>query len=112
MALMFVDVDLPVVSPWELLKHRLSQLFGNQGPSPRERQEAAAMTRVEEMIQADPRGGVRAYRTLGGLRYLFTHGHADPVAENTLSAMRVLGADPRYMRLCKVQECFRARLTP
>ena len=26
--------------------------------------------------------------------------------------MEALGADPLYMRLCKVQECFRARLNP
>jgi len=109
---MFVDVDLPVVSAWEAFKHRLGRLFGNRGPSPRERQEADALAKVQDMVRADPRCGVRAYRTRGGLRYLLTHSHADPVAEITLSAMDVLGADPLYVRLCQVQECFRARLTP
>lgn len=109
---MFVDVDLPAVSAWEAFKHRLARLFGNPGPSPRRRQETDALARVRDMIQADPRCGVRAYRTRGGLRYLFTHCHVDPVAETTLGAMEALGADPLYMRLCKVQECFRARLTP
>jgi hypothetical protein len=109
---MFVDVDLPAVSGLEAFKQGLKGLFGNRGPSPRERQEADALSRVQEMIRADPRCGVRAYRTRAGLRYLLTHGQADPVAPATHSAMENLGADPLYMRLCKVQECFRARLTP
>lgn len=109
---MFVDVDLPPVSSWEAFKHKLAGLFGNRGPSPRQRQEADALARVEDMIRADPRCGVRAYRTRAGLRYLLTHGQADPVATDTHNAMEALGADPLYMRLCKVQECFRARLTP
>jgi len=111
-SVMFVDVDLPVVSAWELLKHKLGGLFGSHGPSPRERLETDALTRVHDMIRSNPQCGVRAYRTRAGLRYLLTHGHADPLAETTLGAMETLGADPLYMRLCKVQECFRARLTP
>jgi hypothetical protein len=110
--IMFVDVDLPEVPVWEAVKFGLSRLFGNRGPSPRERQESHAMERVRDMIQADASCGVRAYRTRGGLRYLFTHAPADPTAESTVRVMEDLGADPLYIRLCKVQECFRARLTP
>jgi hypothetical protein len=109
---MFVDVDLPFVPVWEAIKHGLSRLFGGRGPSPRERQEAEALTKVHEMIEADSRCGVRVYRTCAGLRYLLTHCQADPTAEATLSKMEDLGADPLYIRLCKVQECFRARLNP
>jgi len=111
-SVMFVDVDLPAVSGGEMFKHKLGGLFGGRGPSPRERLETDALARVHDMVRTDPRCGVRAYRTRAGLRYLLTHGHADPLAEATFSTMQALGADPLYMRLCKVQECFRARLTP
>lgn len=111
-SIMFVDVDLPAVSSWDLFKHRLEKLFGNQGPSPGEKRETEAIAKVEGMVRADRRCGIRAYRTHSGLRYLLTHAHADPAAESTLRAMEALGADPLYVRLCKVQECFRARLNP
>ena len=41
-----------------------------------------------------------------------THGPADPNAVSTIEMMEALGADPLYVRLCRAQECFRARLTP
>ncbi|MBN2475307.1 MAG: hypothetical protein JXB62_11900 [Pirellulales bacterium] len=111
-SVMFVDVDLPEVPAMSAFVGRLKRLLGNRGPSPRQQQASDALARVQEMIRADPRCGVRVYRTRGGLRYLLTHAHADPGAETTLRAMEVLGADPLYVRLCQVQECFRARLTP
>ena len=109
---MFVDVDLPKASAWRVLKHNLGRMLGSKVPSPRQRLESEALAKVETMIKMDPRCGIRAYRTYAGLRYLFTHAHVDPTAESTLRAMEVLGADPLYVRLCKVQECFRARLNP
>lgn len=109
---MFVDVDLPKVSAWESFKHKLARMIGRESPSPWERQEIDALAKVEDMVKMDQKCGIRAYRTYGGLRYLFTHAHAEPAAESTLCAMDALGADPLYMQLCRVQKCFRARLNP
>ncbi len=111
-SVMFVDVDLPPVSPLYTFICKVRRLFGDSDPSPRERLETEAITRVQGMIDADARCGVRVYRTRGGLRYLLTHDHAEPAADTTLTTMALLGADPLYVRLCKVQECFRARLNP
>jgi len=111
-SIMFVDVDLPPVSAWERFSYGLTSWLGNRRRSPVEQQEADALTKVQRMIEADPKCGVRVYRTRAGLRYLLTHSHADPRAESTLRGMEALGVDPLYLHLCKVQECFRARLTP
>jgi len=111
-SVMFVDVDLPIIPAWDTIKYKLAGILGNKDPSPRERQESEALAKIEEMIRMDRQCGIRAYRTAAGLRYLFTHAHADPTAESTLRAMEELGADPLYIRLCKIQECFRARLNP
>jgi len=110
--IMFVDVDLPDPASGNTLLQGMKKLFGKSGPDPRAQQEAAALAKVDAMVRADARGGVRTYRTRGGLRYLFTHLHADPKSESTRTIMTALGADPLYMRLCQVQECFRARLSP
>ena len=43
---------------------------------------------------------------------LATHDLFDPASETTLEMLRSVGSDPLYVRLCKAQKCFRARLTP
>jgi hypothetical protein len=55
---------------------------------------------------------VRVYRTHAGLRLLVGHQRFDPAAATTQELMRRLGSDRRYIQLCAVQACFRARLTP
>jgi hypothetical protein len=107
--IMFVDVDIPESDSPGLF----ASLFGGKkGPDPREQKERDAIAKLHNMIKMDIRCGVRIYRTRGGLRYLLTHSHTSPTSDATLSAMKALGSDPLYIKLCKVQECFRARLTP
>jgi hypothetical protein len=55
--------------------------------------------------------GFRIYRTFAGFRLLVTSGNFDPAASKTLELLEAFGSDPLYIRLCKSQECFRARLT-
>jgi hypothetical protein len=55
---------------------------------------------------------VRVYRTHAGLRLLVGHRRFDPAAAATQELMRRLRSDRRYIQLCAVQACFRARLTP
>jgi hypothetical protein len=55
---------------------------------------------------------MRAYRTAGGLRLLRMDAPLDPAGEDCARMFEELGADPQYARLCRVQESFRARLTP
>lgn len=110
--IMFVDIDFPAQSRWSIATTLLRSLFRGRHHSADHDPEATAMARIRTMIEADSRCGVRIYRTRRGLRYLMTHATASPNADITLGAMSALGADPLYIRLCKVQQCFRARLTP
>jgi hypothetical protein len=57
-------------------------------------------------------GAVRVYRTAAGFRLLATGRTYDPGSSEAESVMRVVGADPSFVQLCKVQDSFRARLTP
>lgn len=73
------------------------------------RREAPALDRLRRW--AGQHGlGVRAYRTAAGLRGLVTSGAFDPKTSGAL--LREVGADPLYVKLCEVQQSFRARLTP
>ncbi|HYK89434.1 MAG TPA: hypothetical protein VE398_11730 [Acidobacteriota bacterium] len=76
-------------------------------PSPADRQ----LRRIEETAARYPDLDLRVYRTFAGLRCLITNQIFDPASADTAELMRSLGSDPLYMRLCRQQECFRARLT-
>ena len=71
---------------------------------------------VPEEIGALTRGradlGFRVYRTRAGWRYLCTTRLFDPSSDETRQILEELGADPKYVLLCRVQNTFRARLTP
>jgi hypothetical protein len=56
--------------------------------------------------------GFRLYRTRAGWRYLCTTRLFDPASDETRQLLEELGADPKYVLLCRVQKTFRARLTP
>ncbi|MBV9772773.1 MAG: hypothetical protein JO040_02425 [Gemmatimonadetes bacterium] len=71
-----------------------------------------ALDRLRRWISSHPDWRVRVYRTHSGLRYLVTHALFTPTDAAAQEAMTALGADPQYVRLCRAQKSFRARLTP
>ena len=115
--ILFVDVDVEPLSGseawglwWARLRHRF---FGGSAPqSPVDFRVRAALSKLRDVVSRDHRMRVRVYRTFAGFRYLFTHDHHDPTAETVHQLMEELGADAMYRRLCKTQECFRARVSP
>jgi hypothetical protein len=109
---MFMDLDFPRVSAGEGLRHVFARLFGRAGPSPETRREQETRDRLERFLGERPDWNVRLYRTLAGLRGLVTHDLFAPTAASTLDALQAVGCDPLYVRLCKAQDCFRARLSP
>jgi hypothetical protein len=56
--------------------------------------------------------GFRVYATRAGLRYLCTSRTFDPVSTESHELLHSLKSDPRYATLCRVQKCYRARITP
>jgi hypothetical protein len=76
------------------------------------REEKTATDRLAKVLNGADHLGAHVYRTAGGLRYIMARPDADPHDPAVLELMGRLGADPLYIILCRVQECFRARLTP
>ncbi len=90
---------------WVILKRR-------QRWAARERRGlAVALERVRGFVAAHPGWVLRLYRTPVGLRVVAVHRRfsADEPAVTELFA--ALGADRDYVRLCRLQRCFRARLS-
>jgi hypothetical protein len=104
---MFVDVDLPEPKSPGLF----SRFFGKPSAAPVVTK-SSALAKVENWTRSNPGWGWRVYRTRAGLRLLATHALFDPEAAASDSVFDALGADPLYRQLCRMQKCYRARLTP
>lgn len=127
-SLAFVDVDTdevparvmkflnphapaPAAKRSGLLGKLRDALSGPPEPSPEEVRAAVAAA-VRDWAAESPGRGARMYRTAAGMRVLLLNPPMDPSADETRELMLRLGADPAYVSLCRVQESFRARLTP
>jgi hypothetical protein len=99
----FIDIDAPE-SP------RPASLFSVFGPK-----KPAADTLLDGIRQSCARHALqsfRVYRTKAGYRVLVTDMTLEPASEAARSLLQSFGADPAFVTLCRVQESFRARLTP
>ena len=105
---MFVDIDLPKQGLGNVLGRLVGGLLGRKTADP----EAEVLARLDEWMRNRRHWGMRVYRTRAGFRCLVTHDIFDPAGRDTANALAALGADPLFMRLCRTQQSFRARLTP
>jgi hypothetical protein len=106
---MFVDVDLPEAKP---AGGFFKRLFGGPQIPPANPAENDAIARAEMWARGHAGWGWRIYRTRAGLRLLATHDVFEPETAASDGVFDAVDADPLYRQLCKVQKCFRARLTP
>lgn len=100
----FVDVDVPPVG-------RLGRLFRRLRGRPATR-EAEVLARIRAACADRGEHSFRLYRTRAGFRLLVTDRLLDPEGAESRALLEAFGADPAFVRLCAVQACFRARLTP
>jgi len=114
--MMFVDIDVPT---WDIRPVGFWQRFFGKSAEVEaknkieiEKRFNDALIKVENYVQGEPDAGFLVYRTFAGFRLIASHKTFEPGSEETQQIFDVLGADPLYQRLCKAQECFRARLTP
>jgi hypothetical protein len=98
---LFADVDFPV-----------DPAAGRRAAKEADACEARGLDAVRAWSGSHPDLGLRVYRTFAGLRVLATSDLFDPLQAATRALLDGLGSDPLYVRLCREQDCFRARLTP
>lgn len=70
------------------------------------------LVRIREACARHGRSTFRVYRTCAGYRVLATDLSLDPKSQATQDFLSSFGSDPAFMKLCKIQGSFRARLTP
>jgi hypothetical protein len=72
----------------------------------------SAKARIEKFAADNPRWLLRLYRTPNGYRVLIMHDTFDPTQEDAFDFMQQIDSDPFYVRMCRNQKCFRARISP
>ncbi len=100
--LLFLDIDLRPPG----LMERILRIFGGSSS------EEKALSELREVLQQYGKATFRVYRTASGLRAMAIDRDFDPTGQETQELMRATKTDPAFARLCKVQQSFRARLTP
>lgn len=103
---MFVDVDAAGQAPASS-GFSLKSLFGG-GSKPSD----AELDRLRDVLRSPGGGSFRVYRTAAGYRLLATDRLYTPGSGDSEALMRQVGADPAFIQLCRIQDSFRARLTP
>ncbi len=105
---MFIDLDFPPRPRGGALGALLRRLFGRPPDDP----ERQGIERIGAWAERQGNLSLRIYRTFAGLRCLVTNQLFDPAQPETIALLTAAGSDPLYVRLCRTQTCFRARLTP
>jgi hypothetical protein len=103
---MFIDIDLPKSPPDTGF---LGGLFGRK---PSISLQDALLATLREGLQRASSGSFRIYQTAAGFRVLATDRTYDPRSPEAQALMTSVGVDPAFLHLCRIQESFRARLTP
>ena len=73
---------------------------------------ADALATVRAFASAHPSWHLRVYETPAGYRLLAMHDVFDPAGDAAKTAFDGLRADEIFVRLCAIQGCFRARVSP
>ncbi len=73
--------------------------------------EQSSVARIQQIVSANGLSA-RAYRTAAGYRVLVTSARFEPGSAASELLMKQFDSDALYMRLCRIQKSFRARLTP
>ncbi|MBU2676228.1 MAG: hypothetical protein KJP16_04030 [Gammaproteobacteria bacterium] len=102
--LLFLDIDFPPSSG-------IQRLLAKIGLG-RDRSEESVLTRLRETLQQYSRATFRIYRTAAGLRVMAIDRDFKPTGSEAAELMKTTNTDPLFIKLCAVQDSFRARLTP
>ncbi len=101
---LFADIDLPHPPFFEWFL----SLFRKKPDSVTQK----LLEKIDHLCVSQPGLGIRLYRTKAGYRAIVTSQCIEPNSGQATELLRALGSDELYMKLCRTQESFRARLTP
>jgi hypothetical protein len=100
--LFIADVDLP--DPEQLERQKSRKKLQDY--------KDLALSRFADFSRQHPALCFRVYETAAGYRVIVTNKYMEPDSVESAEWMESLDSDKLYRKLCKRQQCYRARLTP
>lgn len=97
---------------WMLLRSRQERLKAESHGKLEEERQTAFLEKVSQHAKANPAYHWRVYRTPHGMRLMATHALFEPGSKEVEECFRYFDADPLYASMCRLQKCFRARVSP
>ena len=101
--IVFADVDLPAKTIGQRLRSLFSKTKTRHEPQ---------LKKIREYHRYHPSTVLRIYATRAGLRVLLLDRRARPGDPGVQEFFQAIDCDPVYIKLCRAQQSFRARLTP
>lgn len=100
----------------EAILSGLFSMFGGKQENPLERPKVTGrplsmFDKIERLVEAHG-FAARVYRTAAGHRVMVTDRQMPAGGDEIETILNEFGSDPLYLRLCRTQQSFRARLTP
>jgi hypothetical protein len=113
-SLMFVDVDVDPKTQSHAAGRSLGGIFGSLFGKPSKPAPSPPDPFIDGFRKVAERHGLaaRVYQTAAGYRLAITNLPFQPSSSETKALLQEFGSDPLYMRLCRQQDSFRARLSP
>ena len=109
--LMFVDIDRDdQPAPGGGLLSSVISLFRQPELIPS--QPASKVVAEVQRVAESNHLSARVYKTAAGYRAIITNHRYEPGSSTSEALLNQFSSDPLYIRLCKMQESFRARLSP
>ena len=84
--------------------------YKKNNPKPHKTPESLALKTIEKFSERNPEWHLRIYKTPAGLRILVMHDIFN--VESSIDIFEALDTDYNYINMCKLQDCFRARVSP
>lgn len=104
-----VGIGLGLPWLWSGLNKVINRARRPQGEKIAKQERLAA---IRAFSAANPQWHLRVYETPAGYRLLAMQDVFDPTGEPAREALASLSSDRLFVRLCALQQCFRARVSP
>ena len=106
--LMFIDIDVPEETAFSGAMRKVQKLFGKAIEEP----ELEIRRRIIATAKSHSEYSFRLYRTAAGFRCVLMNRVMNAKEDESRKLLNEFSADVLYQKLCRSQECYRARLTP
>jgi hypothetical protein len=102
-------VGIGIPGLWSAINRRIR---AGRRPRLAEEARAAGLEGIRAFAASHPDWHLRVYETPAGFRLLAMHDVFDPRGREASAALGAMNSDRRFVTLCALQNCFRARVSP